>query len=84
MKDGAPVFANARYVMGATEYDFWSAMDAGNRVGDLVAKNVTPLAEKTTFIDDGARVASGITAVARPMATRPGTCVSCWKAAGGS
>lgn len=64
MKDGAPAFANARYVMGATEYDFWSAMEAGNRVGDLVAKNVTPLAEKTTFIDDGARVASGITAVA--------------------
>lgn len=64
MADGAPVFANARYVTGAAEYNFWSAMEAGNRVGDLVAKNVTPLAEKTSFIDDGARVASGITAIA--------------------
>lgn len=64
MADGAPAFANARYVMGAVEYNFWSAMDAGNRVGDLVAKNVTPLAEKASFIDDGARVASGITALA--------------------
>lgn len=64
MADGAPTFANARYVMGAVEYNFWSAMDAGNRVGDLVAKNATPLAEKASFIDDGARVASGITALA--------------------
>jgi glyoxylase-like metal-dependent hydrolase (beta-lactamase superfamily II) len=64
MAVGAPAFANARYVMGAVEYNFWSAMDAGNRVGDLVAKNVTPLAEKASFIDDGARVASGITAFA--------------------
>lgn len=64
MTDGAPTFPNARYVMGATEYNFWSAMDPGHRVGDLVAQNVTPLTERTTFIEDGARVASGITAVA--------------------
>lgn len=64
MTDGTPTFANARYVMGSVEYNFWSGLEAGNRVGDMVAKLVTPLAEKTTFIDDGARVASGITAMA--------------------
>ncbi len=64
MTEGAPTFANARYVTGRVEYNFWSKMDAGNRVGDLVAKNVTPLAEKMTFIEDGAEVVPGITALA--------------------
>ncbi|MEM9552352.1 MAG: MBL fold metallo-hydrolase [Pseudomonadota bacterium] len=64
MTDGAPTFPNARYVTAAAEYDFWSKMEAGNRVGDLVASNVTPMAEKMTFVDDGASVASGVTAMA--------------------
>ena len=64
MTDGVPTFPNARYVTGTTEYDFWSGMDAGNRVGDLVAANVTPLAEKMTFVEDGASVAPGVTAMA--------------------
>ncbi|MDA7964112.1 MBL fold metallo-hydrolase [Ruegeria sp.] len=61
--DDAATFPNARYVTAAAEYDFWSAQDAGNRVGDLVAAKVTPLAEKMTFIEDGGSVASGITAM---------------------
>ncbi|WP_170397253.1 MBL fold metallo-hydrolase [Ruegeria arenilitoris] len=60
----APTFPNARYVTASPEYDFWAAQDAGNRVGDLVATKVTPLAEKMTFVEDGGEVASGITAVA--------------------
>ncbi|MDF1717629.1 MAG: MBL fold metallo-hydrolase [Antarcticimicrobium sp.] len=64
MTDGAPTFANARYVTGRVEYDFWARMEAGNRVGDLVASNVTPLAEKMTFVEDGAEVVPGITALA--------------------
>jgi glyoxylase-like metal-dependent hydrolase (beta-lactamase superfamily II) len=64
MADGAPMFPNARYVTGSAEYNFWSKMEPGNRVGDLVAKNVTPLAEKMSFLDDGGAVASGVTAVA--------------------
>ncbi|WP_037317023.1 MBL fold metallo-hydrolase [Ruegeria halocynthiae] len=60
----APTFANARYVTASPEYDFWAAQDAGNRVGDLVAAKVTPLAEKMSFLEDGGEVASGITAVA--------------------
>ncbi|MCR9124723.1 MAG: MBL fold metallo-hydrolase [Rhodobacteraceae bacterium] len=64
MTDGQPTFPNARYVTGAQEYNFWSAMDAGNRVGDLVASNVTPLAEKMTFVEDGGSVVSGVNAMA--------------------
>ncbi|GGH35834.1 Glyoxylase, beta-lactamase superfamily II [Cribrihabitans marinus] len=64
MTEGAPTFANARYVTAAQEYDFWSGMEAGNRVGDLVASNVTPLADKTSFIEDGGAVAPGVTAMA--------------------
>ncbi|NOD35036.1 MULTISPECIES: MBL fold metallo-hydrolase [unclassified Ruegeria] len=60
----APTFANARYVTAAPEYDFWAAQEAGNRVGDLVAAKVTPLAEKMSFIGDSGEVTSGITAVA--------------------
>jgi len=64
MTDGAPTFPNARYVTAGAEYNFWSGMEAGNRVGDAVAANVTPLAEKMTFVDDGASVVSGVTSMA--------------------
>lgn len=63
--NGAPVFANARYVTGQAEYDFWSA-DArmgtpGERVATLVRSNVTPFAEKMTFLGNEGSVVSGIT-----------------------
>ncbi|MCV6586760.1 MAG: MBL fold metallo-hydrolase [Marinibacterium sp.] len=60
----APTFPNARYVTAAAEYDFWAAMEAGNRVGDLVAAKVTPLADRMSFVEDGASIAPGITAMA--------------------
>ena len=63
MTEGAETFANARYVTAAAEYDFWSAMEAGNRVGDMVAEKVTPMAEKMTFLGDGDTVVPGITAM---------------------
>lgn len=64
MTDGAPTFANARYITGRVEYDFWAQADASKGVGALVAKNVKPLAEKMTFLEDGGEVAPGITAMA--------------------
>ena len=65
MEGGAPAFANARYVTGQKEYDFWAAMDPeANGVTKLMAKNVKPLAEKMTFLGDGGSVTSGITAMA--------------------
>ncbi|KZM52078.1 MBL fold metallo-hydrolase [Labrenzia sp. OB1] len=64
MEGGAPAFANARYVTGQKEYDFWAAMDAeANGVTKLMASHVKPLAEKMTFLNDGGAVTSGITAM---------------------
>lgn len=58
---GAATFPNARYVTTSTEYDHWAA--AGNEGFD---NKMRPLAEKTEMIDDGASVASGITAMSAP------------------
>ena len=64
---GAPTFANARYVAGRTEYDFWTSTD---RVGTPaeqghkgVLAKVQPLAEKIAFIEDGGEVVPGITGI---------------------
>lgn len=63
MTDGAPTFANARYVAGQQEYDAWKTTGE-NGVTKLMATNVDPLLEKMTFIEEGQDVVSGITAVA--------------------
>jgi glyoxylase-like metal-dependent hydrolase (beta-lactamase superfamily II) len=61
------LFPNARYVMGAVEYDFWSP--EGKHTGDLETfaslfrDYVVPLAEKVTFLKPGDDVAPGIRAV---------------------
>jgi glyoxylase-like metal-dependent hydrolase (beta-lactamase superfamily II) len=68
MEDGKPAFPNARYVIGQTEYDFWSdtaragTPAEGGHKGVLA--NVVPLAEKATFIGDAADVVPGITSIA--------------------
>jgi glyoxylase-like metal-dependent hydrolase (beta-lactamase superfamily II) len=54
-----PTYANARYVTGAVEHN--AATEAGDE-GFL--KNVAPLNDRFTFLDDGASPASGITAMA--------------------
>lgn len=59
MVDGKPLFPNARYVTGAVENNHWSK--AGN---DGYEAKVRPVVENTTFIDDGATVATGITSIA--------------------
>lgn len=63
LTDGAPTFPNARYVTGATEHNHWMGVDAGDRTGDLAKTVFGQVAEKTSFIDDGASVAPGITAM---------------------
>lgn len=60
---GKPTFANARYVTGSKEYDFWAPKGDGNRIGKLMNTNVKPFAEKMTFVKGGDAVVSGITAV---------------------
>jgi glyoxylase-like metal-dependent hydrolase (beta-lactamase superfamily II) len=68
MEDGSPAFPKASYVMGDTEYDFWSdeekvANDKTKRVATLTQSNVVPFAPKTRFIKGGDAVVSGIEAV---------------------
>ena len=66
-KGGQPVFPNARYVIGAAEFDFWhkgeNVREARkfNRV--LYMQHVVPLANRATFIQPGDAVVPGITAV---------------------
>lgn len=64
MTGGSATFPNAAIYTGSVEYNFWSGMDAGNRVGDMVASMVTPMADKVTFLDDGGAVTTGVTAMA--------------------
>lgn len=59
MTDGQPTFANARYIAGRMEFDHWAG--AGN---ERFEANVRPLAEQITFIEDGAEVLPGLTAIA--------------------
>lgn len=64
MNAGNPTFPNAKVFTGSAEYNFWSGPGKDNRVGEMVAGMVTPMAEKITFLDDGGSPASGITAMA--------------------
>ncbi|HVZ51302.1 MAG TPA: MBL fold metallo-hydrolase [Pseudolabrys sp.] len=65
--NGEPVYPNARYVFGAAEFDFWKKGEnvrearKGNR--ELFVKRCVPLANRSTFINPGEDVVSGITAV---------------------
>ncbi len=67
MSGGNPTYVNARYITGQAEYDFWSAADrfsgSTEGVAKLVQSNVTPLAEKTTFIGNEGEVVSGINGI---------------------
>ncbi|OAN75152.1 MBL fold metallo-hydrolase [Jannaschia sp. EhC01] len=59
MNDGTPTFANARYVTGETEFDYWTGAE-----NDGFESNVRPLADQMTFIGDGADVVTGVTGLA--------------------
>jgi glyoxylase-like metal-dependent hydrolase (beta-lactamase superfamily II) len=68
MEDGSPAFPNASYVIGQTEYDFWTNEDllldqAMQPRAELVRNNVMPFAEKARFVKGGDAVVSGIEAV---------------------
>ncbi len=57
--DAGPTFANATYFSGAAEDNHWSQAENKTYEG-----KVRPLLEKTTMLDDGGTVASGVTAQA--------------------
>jgi glyoxylase-like metal-dependent hydrolase (beta-lactamase superfamily II) len=66
-KGGQPVFPNARYVFGATEFDFWNrgenVREARRFNRELYVKIVVPLANRATMIKPGDEVVPGIRAV---------------------
>jgi len=66
-KGGQPVFPNARYVFGATEFDFWNkgenVREARKFNRELYVKIVVPLANRAAMIKPGDTVVPGITAV---------------------
>jgi len=59
MGDAGETFAGARYITGAAEHNHWSGAD-----NDTFKAKVAPLNEKFAMIDDGAAIASGVTAMA--------------------
>lgn len=70
MEGGKPLFSNARYVCGSTEYNFWSKkehVESSNAKmasrAKLVQNNVVSLADKMTFIKPGEDVVTGVTSV---------------------
>jgi glyoxylase-like metal-dependent hydrolase (beta-lactamase superfamily II) len=67
MEGTEPAFKNARFVMGETEYNYWtnSAQDAGGTKDfyQLTKNKVVPLAARSTFIKGEGTAATGITGV---------------------
>lgn len=68
LEEDGPAFPNARYVASEVEFEFWTSdKRQGTPQEDQaksVHKNVVPLAEKFSFIGDGAQVVPGMTAIA--------------------
>jgi glyoxylase-like metal-dependent hydrolase (beta-lactamase superfamily II) len=66
-KGGQAVFPNARYVFGATEFDFWNkgenVREARKFNRELYVKIVVPLANRAAMIKPGDEVVPGIRAV---------------------
>ena len=63
---GRLVFANARYVFGAAEFDFWKrgeVRDARKFNRELFMTIAAPLAERASFIKPGDEVVAGIRSV---------------------
>ncbi|MFM2357164.1 MAG: hypothetical protein RLZZ528_2900 [Pseudomonadota bacterium] len=54
--EAGPTFANARYVTGAGEHNFWAG-----QANEGFDKLVKPLNDRMSMIDDGGSVAAGIT-----------------------
>jgi glyoxylase-like metal-dependent hydrolase (beta-lactamase superfamily II) len=85
IEKGEPAFRNARYVTGRTEHDFWVSPD---RVGTPAEQGhqgmlarVKPLADKITFIEDGAEVVPGITGI-NAFGHSPGHMIFCIESEG--
>ena len=85
MEEGRPLAPNARYVIGRTEYDFWSSPDRlsgrTENAGKLVQANVVPFRDKMTFLEDEGEVVSGIRSI-NAFGHTPGHCAWTVESAG--
>jgi glyoxylase-like metal-dependent hydrolase (beta-lactamase superfamily II) len=70
MEGGKPLFPNARYVIAATEHDFWAP--EGKHSGELeklaavYRANTTAIVDRFTFLKPGDDVVAGIRALPAP------------------
>jgi len=67
LEDGKPAFANARYVFGEVDFDYWNKgeniPERRKTTRDIYMKQAAPLAPKASFIKPGADVVTGITSI---------------------
>jgi glyoxylase-like metal-dependent hydrolase (beta-lactamase superfamily II) len=67
---GAPVFANARYVIGRDEWRFWSSETAADLAPgvfvDIARRSLDPVRDRLEQVGDGDQILPGIQAVATP------------------
>ncbi len=72
--EGQPAFPAARYVISKDEWDFWTSIQAEQKIdehsrGILVGtarKNLLPLKSRMDLVDDGTEIVPGIRTVAAP------------------
>jgi glyoxylase-like metal-dependent hydrolase (beta-lactamase superfamily II) len=67
--DGGLVFADAQYFVQRDEWEFWTseaAATAPPSMVDIARRNLEPLRDRLTLIDDGTEVVPGIRAIATP------------------
>jgi glyoxylase-like metal-dependent hydrolase (beta-lactamase superfamily II) len=61
---GRPIYQNARYLIWKEEWDFWFSSTAAEKLPELFTriarKNLEPVKERITFIDDECEVLPGI------------------------
>jgi glyoxylase-like metal-dependent hydrolase (beta-lactamase superfamily II) len=67
---GAPVFANARYVIGRDEWRFWSSATAADLAPgpfvEIARRSLDPVRDRLEQVGDGDEILPGIRAVATP------------------
>lgn len=68
-----PLFANAEFLIGQAEYDYWSNPDTVNSIGEArttfavgAARRLEVIADQLTFLNDGEEPLPGITALLTP------------------
>lgn len=70
--DGKPNFPNAQVFISKTDFDYWtdeSRQSASGFVGDFVKgarRNLLPVRDRITFVEDGKEVMPGVVAMSAP------------------